>query len=543
VLALLASAKAQPVVNGVANVASFALSGLPHAGIAQGSIFTVFGDRMGPSSLQLAASFPLPRELGGTSMRVTVGGTAVNPIMVFTSAAQAAAILPSNTPVGDGTLTVTYQNQTSAAFPLRVVRSSFGIFALNQAGSGPAIVTDPNFVPNTMTRASNPGDVMILWGTGLGPVSGDEAAGPLPGEQDVDVRVFVGGRRADVTYRGRSGCCAGLDQIVFTVPPGPEGCAVPLVVVAGGVSSNFTSLSIAAGGRTCSDRGGLSAEQLDRAAASGALRAGVVRLFRAGSILGGPPPLPFVTVWTDQVAAAFSRYSFAGLLASQALTILPAGTCTVRQFRGEQVNVSDPAPREGLDAGPMLNLTGPRGARQVARQAAGGVYTAHLGGGGQEIPGLNAGLDPDYLERGAYSINNGSGTAAVGAFTARLTIGEEVNWTNRASVRTITRTAPLTVNWTGGDPAAEFVDITGSVVVVSRKVGATFTCRAPRSAGSFTIPAEVLSSLPASEMQEGLPTGYLAVDAAYLPVTFSAAGLEAGFFSYLRTASLPVTYR
>jgi hypothetical protein len=191
----------------------------------------------------------------------------------------------------------------------------------------------------------------------------------------------------------------------------------------------------------------------------------------------------------------------------------------------------------------MLNLTGPRGARQVARQAAGGVYTAHLGGGGQEIPGLNAGLDPDYLERGAYSINNGSGTAAVGAFTARLTIGEEVNWTNRASVRTITRTAPLTVNWTGGDPAAEFVDITGSVVVVSRKVGATFTCRAPRSAGSFTIPAEVLSSLPASEMQEGLPTGYLAVDAAYLPVTFSAAGLEAGFFSYLRTASLPVTYR
>ena len=92
VFGLLGSARAQPVVNGVANVASFALSGLPHAGIAQGSIFTVFGERMGPASLQLATSFPLPRELGGTSMRATVGGTSVSAIMVFTSANQAAAI-------------------------------------------------------------------------------------------------------------------------------------------------------------------------------------------------------------------------------------------------------------------------------------------------------------------------------------------------------------------------------------------------------------------------------------------------------------------
>jgi uncharacterized protein (TIGR03437 family) len=49
----------------------------------------------------------------------------------------------------------------------------------------------------------------------------------------VDAEVYVGGKRAAVTYKGRSGCCAGIDQIVFTVPEGVEGCYVPVVVKTG----------------------------------------------------------------------------------------------------------------------------------------------------------------------------------------------------------------------------------------------------------------------------------------------------------------------
>jgi len=48
ILGMATAAWAQPVVTGVANVASFALSPLPQSGIAQGSMFTVFGSGLGP---------------------------------------------------------------------------------------------------------------------------------------------------------------------------------------------------------------------------------------------------------------------------------------------------------------------------------------------------------------------------------------------------------------------------------------------------------------------------------------------------------------
>ena len=53
--------------------------------------------------------------MGGTSVSVTVGSTTVSAPMYYTSATQVAALLPSNTPTGSGTLTVTYSGTASAA--------------------------------------------------------------------------------------------------------------------------------------------------------------------------------------------------------------------------------------------------------------------------------------------------------------------------------------------------------------------------------------------------------------------------------------------
>ena len=105
-------AAAQPVITGgPVNAASYALAGLPNANIAQGSMFIVFGQVLGPFPLRGVGAFPLPTNLGGTSIRVTVGGTTVNAIMIYTSGNQVAAILPSSTPTGNGTLTLTFGNQ------------------------------------------------------------------------------------------------------------------------------------------------------------------------------------------------------------------------------------------------------------------------------------------------------------------------------------------------------------------------------------------------------------------------------------------------
>ena len=69
--------------------------------------------------------------------------------MVYTSLTQVAAIMPSSAPEGDGTLVVSYQNQASTSVSIHVVRSAFGLFTRNQAGTGPAIVQ--NFISQTST--------------------------------------------------------------------------------------------------------------------------------------------------------------------------------------------------------------------------------------------------------------------------------------------------------------------------------------------------------------------------------------------------------
>lgn len=102
-----AQAPAPVITGGPVNAASYTLRGLPGFGIAQGSMFVLFGTNLGPSSLLQVSAFPLPTILGGTFIRAIVGGTAVDAIMLYTSASQVAAILPSNTPVGNGTLRLT----------------------------------------------------------------------------------------------------------------------------------------------------------------------------------------------------------------------------------------------------------------------------------------------------------------------------------------------------------------------------------------------------------------------------------------------------
>ena len=124
------------------------------------------------------------------------------------------------------------------------------------------VFTDPNFAVNTLTTAAKPGDLLFVWGTGLGAISSSDAATPPVGDINVPVDVFVGDKKADVSYKGRSGCCSGIDQILFTVPQGVTGCYVPVVVRAGTSVSNFTTISISANGRSCSDPQGYTASDL-----------------------------------------------------------------------------------------------------------------------------------------------------------------------------------------------------------------------------------------------------------------------------------------
>ena len=93
--------------------------------------------------------------------------------------------------------------------------------------------TDVNFGIKTFLNAFLPGQAMIIWATGLGRVAGNEAAGPLPGDITVNIKVYVGGIEATLIAKGRSGCCAGADQIAFYIPNNAViSCNTPVYVVA-----------------------------------------------------------------------------------------------------------------------------------------------------------------------------------------------------------------------------------------------------------------------------------------------------------------------
>ncbi len=342
---------------GVRNAASYSHPGFPNGAIAQGSLFVVFGSAMGPGAIEYAGSFPLPSTLGGTSVNVTVNGSTLPCPMIYTSSGQLAAILPSAiTPTGTGTLVVSYNGASNAA-PITVVTSSPGIFTVNQQGSGPAVIQDGGGNPNALGNAFNPGQTVVVWGTGLGPISGSDAnvppTGNLPG---ITVTAFVGGQSAAVAYAGRSQD-AGLDQVNIMLPTGVTGCFVPIYLVAtpdsgAAVTSNFGTLSIAGSGTVCVDPA-----YPDISSGNG-YSSGTVSLTRLVNVVSATT--------SDIGAASFLQYS-----ASIANFMDTAnGACNVSQNNGGMPPV---LPR-ALDAGAVLNVTGPGGARQMAKSA--GSYSA-----------------------------------------------------------------------------------------------------------------------------------------------------------------------
>src|SRR5690242_16042042 len=205
VLALLAllsmpAARAQPKVARIQNIYSYILPGMPNYGIAQGSIFGIFGTGLATATSQPQDS-PLQTFLNGASANITVNGTTTHAIPDYASDIQISAVLPSSTPTGTGHITVIVNGKSSAPAATTVVQSAFGIFTLDGVGNGPAAVYDLNAQFLGLTNAANPGDIITLWGSGVGPVTGDETATqPAVNLTDIPIEVDIGGIPATVQY-------------------------------------------------------------------------------------------------------------------------------------------------------------------------------------------------------------------------------------------------------------------------------------------------------------------------------------------------------
>lgn len=512
---------AAPTITSIANAASNIGFNAP---IAQGAVFVIKGSGLGPANLSTAPTPFQSTTLSGTSVAVTVGTTTVAALLYYTSDAQVAALLPSNTPTGAATFTVSYNGQPSNAVPHGVAISNLGILTLDSTGQGPAIVTyasDYSLVsatktancggPGTACGAANPGDALILWGTGLGPVTGSDASGAGLGQNmpNVPLTLWLGGVQAQVIYQGRSGCCIGLDQVAFVVPAAvPTGCAVPLVVQIGTTTntiSNTTALPVANGGRTCtSGTPGVTATQL--ASLGSSFNVGVIELDHLLNDSGSG--------YNDQARFNFIRASgipsgFQPFLATF-LDNQPAGTCTVFGSQTPTDAFFSSLTLAPLDDGSAFTITGPKGTMMVM---------ANTG----DHPELSSA--GTFLTAGDYSITGGPGKDA-GSFTAHLTIPASPTLTSPVSANNlnIPRAQGMTVTWNSNGSSGHV-----ELVVASSggpNANAQAVCTAPAGAGTFTIPPYVLLALPA-----GNATNFYFRLGDMEPASaaaFSATGLDAG---------------
>ena len=531
----------------VVNAASYAAQGLPNYGLAQGGVFILKGQHLGATGTATATSFPLQATMGGTSMKIAIAGTSVDVLMVYVVAGQAglgydqlAGIVPSTAPLGSGAITVKYNGQTSAAEPITIAGNAFGIFTIGQSGIGPGVFTDTNYKVNTILNVAHPGEEFFIWGTGLGAIGASDAEQPPVGSLNVPVEVYVGNVKASIGYQGRSGCCPGIDQILITVPPGESGCYVPVAVKIGNIVSNFATMSIEDSGSVCSDPTGFAAADLSRPQSGLPLRTGEVNLSRLYLNLNIPGTGTIVAT-VDQAEGHFRTFPSSTLLglatgAVAAFRGFPSVGCSVYQYTPKSQKFfdnflkgdSDPGYNAG-DAGPVLNFTGPNGVKQLAQVGDGGpAYElpsgTFLGGG------LPPNVTPDYLSPGNYTLDDGNGGSSVGVFSASLTIPENrVSWTNQTANGNVPRSQDLTLTTTGPGPLA----IEGNSA--NAQIGAGFYCVAPQGTTSYTVPAWVLSALPASAQATDFPVaiGFLAVGTSLSsPARFIANGVDAGFFNW-----------
>ncbi len=536
----------QPFVTAVQNSASYSYE------VAQGSIFIVKGANLGPAQLVQAPAGPLPLQLAGTSVQVSAGGVTVSCPLFYTSAFQVAAILPSSTPIGFGTVTVSVDGQTGYPGAIKVVSSGVGIYSVASSGMGSGIVTGLDYVTKTMAKPAKPGEVVIAWATGLGPITGNDATVSSAPQLFSNVEVLVGDQTAKVIGAGRSGCCAGLDQIAFQIPDAPKlGCFVPVSIreAGGAVSpagsvSNFVTLPLSQSGEPCSIAApGLPAPLLTKAASGAQIPMGIIAIGPGLIIRNIAPSLGPASLGSPRaLAAQLSKLLHLAVPEADVVTLLTAyqsgdiagarkilgrygmalkNNKSARRLLRSATDLSQQqAAAAAFGAGSAIGLVAPQFASdfppvgtctigqnipadpsaKIARLDAGpnltvtgpaGQKTMTQTSGGEYSALLGAGPSSTNTTSGFYTIS-GTGGKNIGPFSVSLNVGVPLTWTNKSAVSTIDRTRSLTLTWSGGAAAGHVV--IGGIARAS-DAGAVFLCTEEVQKGTFTIPQFVLSAL------------------------------------------------
>ncbi|HWB86214.1 MAG TPA: hypothetical protein VG675_18870 [Bryobacteraceae bacterium] len=379
------------------------------------------------------------------------------------------ALVPTGIPSGQGELMAVSSSGVTFSTGVWITATDFGIFTKAGSGSDAALaqVWRPQPLTVGLTTPVQAGEWITLWGTGLGSV--DAAS----------ISVEVAGVSVAPVYAGAAPGLPGVDQINFQFPAGvPDDCYVPIDVKVAGRAGNTPSIAAAGAPGACHHRLGLSAAALETLDQGGHVPVSESWVY---SDVTATPNDPTRYSRNDAVSIDFIQYDAAGVQRITGLLATPATGCQLNQ--------------NGL-AGVIVNVL-PLDAGKPVVKSPGGITTAMQGSFGYYItPASNATYTLDEVPPSSFAPGDWSveapGGKDIAAFQAALRVPPALHWRNRNTLSPVSRTNDLTLLWNPtGYTEQEWVR--GSVGVGTASV----ICQTPATAGSVTIPASLISQLPA----------------------------------------------
>ena len=563
-----AAMAAQPVIreNGVRSAAP-AKAGV----LAQGSAFVVLGQGLGPDEA-VRGEIPYGKELAGTRVRFAPeNGEAVEAFLIEAGASRIEGIVPSTLKAGKYKVSVLKDGESSDEAEVEVSARNAGLATLGGVSGGLAagrVKRGEAWREITLASPARPGDEVELEMAGLGPIeAADNENPPEAGLADPAALVIGGNVEAEATYLGRNPAKPGYDLVRARLPEEglPLGCGASVQVRIGDKTTRRALLPLGArdSNGACEHPLGWSEDRLREMLEGSPVTVASAALSSTTILFPGledEEEAPAKELKTEVFTAEFLRLRLAdfapGLEQDMSGIFISRRGCMV--ILDEEEGEDEAGDGELLDAGQELALTGPGGLAEKAKKAAESlVYQVQLsappipGIPGFPIPGIPGGDQKERIVAGKYRLA-GPGGADVDAFETELEIRGVFEWLDRAKVKEVDRGAGLLLKWKDATEAEDVVVVGTSTGPApedeAKKVTRSFVCVAPGDAGEIEVPAEILSKLPASEIdeEEEIPAGALMLTQTnrtnaypFRPPLKQGGAMDAGEFSFWKSFVKP----
>jgi uncharacterized protein (TIGR03437 family) len=217
-----------------------------HAGISAtvspGSLVDIYGTGLAAAATSASAGSALPSTLGG--VQVLVDGTPTP--LVYVGPLQIIFQMPYETALGTASVVVVNNNVAGASAPVTVLQAAPFILTY---GSNRAVVVNQDNSVNASGNGAKPGDVLVAYLIGSGPLdnliaTGADASSSTLSREKLPTVVSVGSSNAVVQFAGMTPGFVGLVQVNFVLPKLVPG-DYPIQITIGSAASNQPLLTVA----------------------------------------------------------------------------------------------------------------------------------------------------------------------------------------------------------------------------------------------------------------------------------------------------------